>query len=250
MNNTFMPFILTFLAGFSTMIGTILIFVKVKNINKFICGSLSFASAVMLIVSITDLIPESLTMLSLKYNSFFTIFLSLIFIIIGIIFSMLIDYYLPSDIKQEDNKLYKVGIVSLIAIILHNIPEGIATYVAGTSNINLAISLTIAIALHNIPEGISIAIPIYYSTKSKIKAFLYTLVSSLSEPFGALIAYLFLSKFNTDILLGLLFAIIAGIMMHISLCELLPTSKKYNYKNITIIYFIIGIILMLLKFMF
>ena len=130
MNNTFMPFILTFLAGFSTMIGTILIFVKVKNINKFICGSLSFASAVMLIVSITDLIPESLTMLSLKYSSFLTIFLSLLFIIIGIIFSMLIDYYLPSDIKQEDNKLYKVGIVSLIAIILHNIPEGCSCYVS------------------------------------------------------------------------------------------------------------------------
>ncbi len=248
MNNTFMPFILTLLAGFSTMIGTVFIFIKVKNINKFICGSLAFASSVMLIVSVTDLIPESVSMLSLHYNSFFTIFLCLLFIILGIIFSMLIDYYLPSDIRVENNKLYKVGLVSLIAIVLHNIPEGIATFVAGSCDKNLAINLTIAIALHNIPEGISIAVPIFYATKNRLKAIFYTFVSSISEPFGALIAYLFLSRFNTDILLGILFAIIAGIMMQISLCELLPTSIKYNYKRVTICFFIIGIILMLLRF--
>ena len=120
---------------------------------------------------------------------------------------------------------------------------------AGNSDKTLAISLTIAIALHNIPEGISIAIPIYYSTKSKSRAFLYTLISSLSEPFGAFLAYLFLGKFVTNTFLAILFAIIAGIMMQIAFCELLPTSKKYNYKKLTIIFFIIGILFMLLKFL-
>ena len=119
---------------------------------------------------------------------------------------------------------------------------------AGNSNKSLAITLTIAIALHNIPEGISIAVPICYSTKSKLKAILYTLISALSEPFGALIAYLFLSRFVTNGFLGILFAIIAGIMMQISFCELLPVSKKYNFKKVTVLFFIIGIMFMLIKF--
>ena len=221
MNDKLFPFVFTFIAGLSTLIGIFPILIKVKNINKFISGSLAFASGVMLTVSITDLIPESLTMLKLNFNGTLTILLCFVFMVIGIIFSMLIDYYLPSDIVVEDTKLYKVGIVSMLAIILHNIPE-----------------------------GISIAVPIYYSTKSKFKAFLYTLISAISEPFGALIAFMFLSKFNNDILLGILFAIIAGIMSQISICELLPTSRKYNYKNVTLIFFIIGSIFMLLKFIF
>lgn len=122
------------------------------------------------------------------------------------------------------------------------------TFIVGNSNQSLAFGITLAIALHNIPEGISIAIPIYYSTKSKTKALFYTLTSALTEPFGALIAYLFLNKFNTEILLGILFSIISGIMLQISLCELLKTSIKYNYKKITITFFIVGSLLMLLKF--
>ena len=243
-----MSFLLTFIAGFSTMIGTILIFLKVKNINKFICSSLAFASGVMFIVSVTDLIPESLNLLSTKYNGSIIIIICLLFIILGIIISMLIDYYLPSDNFYENGKLYKVGIISMLAIILHNIPEGIATFIAGNSDTNLAISLTIAIALHNIPEGICIAVPKFYATKNKFKACFFSFISSISEPFGAFIAYLFLSNYVTDSFLGILFAIIAGIMLHISLCELLPTSKKYNYKKMTIIYFCIGSIFMLLKF--
>lgn len=230
------------------MLGIILIFFKIKNINKFICSSLAFASGVMFIISITDLIPESLSLLSTKYNGINIALVCLIFVIMGIIISMLIDYYLPNDKVYENSKLYKVGIISMLAIILHNIPEGIATFIAGNNNVELAISLTIAIALHNIPEGISIAVPIYYSTKSKFKAIIYTLISSLSEPFGALLAFLFLKKFVTNSFLGILFAIIAGIMMQISICELLPTSKKYGLKKYTIIFFIIGIMFMLLKF--
>lgn len=249
MNNTIaMSFLLTFIAGFSTMIGTILIFLKFKNIDKLICGSLAFASGVMMIVSITDLIPESLTLLKKGFSPFFTILLCLIFIILGIIISMLMDYYLPDNKTISNNGLYRVGIISMLAIILHNIPEGIATFMAGNSDKSLAITLTIAIALHNIPEGISIAVPIYYSTKSRAKAILYTLISALSEPFGALLAYLFLSRFVSDSFLGILFAIIAGIMMQISLCELLPTSKKYNYNKLTTIFFIVGVIFILIKF--
>ena len=112
----------------------------------------------------------------------------------------------------------------MLAIIMHNIPEGIATFIATNTNISLGISLTIAIALHNIPEGISIAVPIYYSTKSRRKALLYTLISGLSEPLGALLAFLFLKPLMYNFVMGILMSMIAGIMTHIAFYELLPTS--------------------------
>ena len=149
---------------------------------------------------------------------------------------------------MKDKSLFKVGIISMIAIILHNIPEGIATFVATNSSVSLGITLALAIAMHNIPEGISISVPLYYSTGSKKRAIMYTLISALSEPFGALLAYLFLKDIMNDIILGILFSIIAGIMLQISFCELIPTTKKYNNKKTAIIFFILGVIFMLLKF--
>lgn len=239
-----MAFLLTSLAGLSTMIGTIPIFINLKNSDKIIASSLSFASGVMLCVSIIDLVPESIIMLSKYYSGLVVITLSFVFIIIGIITSSLIDKHLPTI---EFSSLYRVGIISMLAIILHNIPEGIATFISTTKDTSLGISLATSIALHNIPEGISISIPIYYSTRSKTKAYLYTFISALSEPLGALLTYLFLLPFVNDILLGLLFSFIAGIMLQISLTELLPESLSYKYKTNTIIFFIIGLIFMLLK---
>lgn len=154
MNNTFYAFILTLLAGLSTMIGTIFIFIKKKDTTKIILSSLSFAAGVMICVSITDLIPESIILIRDNLNNISTIIISLLGVILGIIISMLIDYYLPDrPIISNDKKLYKVGFISMIAIILHNIPEGIATFIATSSDITLGLSLTIAIAMHNIPEG-------------------------------------------------------------------------------------------------
>lgn len=237
-------FILTTLAGLSTLIGTLLIFISKKNNNKIIIGSLSFASGVMISVSLTDLIPESITLLHKTYQIFPTIIIMLIFLVVGIIISMAIDKYIPT---KREGELYKVGIISMVAIILHNIPEGIATFLSTENNLALGLSLTIAIALHNIPEGISISIPIYYATGSKLKAFMYTLISGLSEPLGALLAYIFLSNIITDTIMGFIMAIIAGIMLQISFYELLPTSFSYKNKKITIIFFIIGILFMTLN---
>lgn len=222
------------------MLGTIFIFKK-KNENMII-GSLAFAAGVMFTVSITDLIPESYSMLINIFPKFPAILYVLIFIVSGIILSMIIDKYIPTD-----NNLYRVGVFAMLAIIVHNIPEGIATFMATNVNVMLGISLTIAIALHNIPEGISISIPIYYATNSKFKAIFYTFISAISEPFGALITYLFLSNYINDRIMGFLFGIIAGIMIHISMYELLPTSKKYNNHKLTYLFFILGIILMLIN---
>ncbi len=112
---------------------------------------------------------------------------------------------------------------------------------------SLGISLAIAIAMHNIPEGISISVPIYYSTNKKSKSLLYTFISGISEPLGALLAFLFLQNFVNDIFMGLLFSFIAGIMTHISFYELLPTSRKYNENKLSSIFFIIGIVFMFIN---
>lgn len=252
MNNTLIAFLLTFIAGFSTMLGVLVIYIKCKNHNKIIMASLSFAAGVMITVSITDLIPESILLLGNNLKNSTTIIISILAIVLGIIISMIIDYYLPDKpmTNTKDKSLFKVGIISMIAIILHNLPEGIATFVATSSDVKLGISLTLAIAMHNIPEGISISVPIYYSTGSKKKAIFYTLISALSEPLGALLAFIFLKIFINDTILGILFSLIAGIMLQISFCELLPAARKYDNKKYLFIFFTIGVIFMLLKFLF
>ena len=127
MNSISMAFLLTTLAGLSTMIGVIPVFIKLKSENKIIAGSLAFASGVMLCVSITDLIPESIAMLNNYFNGFLVVILSFLFVVLGIIISSLIDKYLPTTNKEN---LYRVGIISMLAIILHNIPEGCSCYVS------------------------------------------------------------------------------------------------------------------------
>lgn len=243
--SNFLPFLMCLLAGLSTLIGGLLIYIK-GNKNNIIKCSLAFASGVMLSVSLFDLIPESLTMFQSTSKN--NIFLSItIFIIIGLIIPLFIDKIIPK--KLENNKLYKLGIFTMIAIIMHNLPEGIATYLSAQTNIKLGISITLAIAFHNIPEGISIAIPVYYATKNKKKALGLTFISGMSEPLGALLAFFFLKPIINNTIMGGLFAIIAGIMSYISITELLPAALKYKEKKKTIISFLIGILFMYVNHM-
>lgn len=247
-NSTLYAFILSFLAGISTVIGAFIIFFDKNKNNKIVVVSLSFAAGVMICVSLTDLLPNSFNMILSSNNTFPKLILTLIFMVIGIIISMLIDKYLPSEYENKDNKgLYKIGIISMVAIILHNIPEGIATFITSTNNLSLGITLTIAIALHNIPEGISIAIPIYHSTGNKLKAIMYALLSGMSEVVGSILAYLFLAPFINDHIMAALYAIIAGIMIHISVYELIPGAYKDSTLKTIIKFFLIGTIVMLIS---
>ena len=243
-DNMLYPFILTTLAGLATLLGTIPIFVKFKDKNKIISASCAFASGVMICVSILDLVPESLRYLKTNYQGITLIVLSFIFILIGIITSLFLEKIVDS--VSDDNNLFKVGILSMIAIILHNIPEGIVTFIVSNRNIMLGVSICTAIALHNIPEGISIAVPIYYATKSKFKAIIYTSVSAISELLGAIITYLFLAKYINDTILGLILSFTAGIMIQISFNKLLPTGNNYH-KNLARIFFIIGFFFMIIS---
>ena len=121
----------------------------------------------------------------------------------------------------------RLGVLTALAIGIHNFPEGLATFAAALSDVQIGISITIAIAIHNIPEGISVAVPIMYATGSRKKAFWYSFLSGISEPVGAIVGYLVLRPFFSDTLFGILFALVAGVMVFISLDELIPTAKKY-----------------------
>lgn len=234
-------FLLTFLSGFSTLLGYFIIYLPFKYKDKIINASLSFAAGVMITISIFDLIPESF--LLILYNDLYLkIILILIFITVGVCFSILID-----RVVGDYNFLYKIGLVSLLSIIMHNIPEGIITFITANNNTNLGIKISIAIALHNIPEGISIAVPLYYSTKKKKKVLALLLISALSEPLGALIGLIF-SKYITTNILGFIYAFIVGLMLYISLYEILPVTLKYKKHIYSIFFFVIGIIIMLLSF--
>lgn len=237
-------FLLTFFAGFSTMIGTIPIFLK-RQSEKILIASLGFASGVMITISMTDLLPSAFSSLLESYVFFPTFLIVAICFSIGVIFSFSVDHFLPQE-KMQYGKLYQVGLISCLAIIMHNIPEGIITYLTSEANLHLGITLALAIALHNIPEGISISVPIYYSTGSRKKALFYTFVSGISEPFGAFLACVFLAPFVSPFVMGLLYAFIAGIMVHISIYELLPEACSYHKYKTTILSFLFGCGFMLL----
>lgn len=240
--NTYYAFIITLLAGLSTMLGSILIFIK-KNDKKILVSSLAFTSGVMLTISILDLIPEAINMLnSYSKNKIFIVIF--IYSVLGVITASLIKKM--TNIFKNNN-LYKVGIITMIAIIIHNIPEGMATFIASNQNIKLGISLGIAIALHNIPEGISIAIPIYYASNNFFRALLYTFISGFSEFIGALITYIFLKPYINNVFLGYTFAFIAGIMIYIPVFELIPTSLNYGGKSRVAVYMILGTLIMIIN---
>lgn len=244
MSNNLYAFLLSTIAGFSTLIGFLFIFIKKDRVG-IISKALGFSSGVMFTISIIDLIPNSLDLIINKYKFIYSVFIVLTGFLIGVMLSSIIDKKVDKT-NQKGSKLYKLGIITMIVIMMHNIPEGIATFITTTNNIKLGLSLTIAIALHNIPEGISISIPIYYAANSKLKAFYYTLISGMSEPLGALISYLFLSQFVNDIILGLIYSIIAGMMINISINELYKEANNYNKKN-TVLYFIVGSFIMIIN---
>jgi len=241
MNNILLSFIITLSAGLSTMLGTLLIFFK--NKDKIISNSLAFTSGVMISMCLLDLIPNSYKLINEKYLFIPTILNILLFISIGIIVDIIIDYLITSN-----NKLYKIGILSMVALIIHNIPEGIITFISSSKNITLGIMISLAIALHNIPEGILISIPIYYSSKSRKKAILYTFISGISEFIGALLAFLFFKKLSTNYMMGFIYSFTSGLMLYIAIYEI-PLLLK-EYKNRGRVGFILGILIMLISHLF
>lgn len=238
-----LSFLITILAGFSTMIGVFPIYFRRKSQDVLIPICLSFAAGVMISISLFSLIPEAIEAVNQSFVLFPAILIVSIFIVIGILFSSVVDQKIEK--RFSNNQLYKLGLISVIALMFHNIPEGITTFISSNQDLRLGITLSIGIALHNIPEGISIAVPIYYATKNKKKAILLTFISGFSEFFGAILAYLFLAPIITSLGLGIILALAAGIMIHISIYELIPTAYQYSIYLKTSLAFLLGFIIML-----
>lgn len=243
MNSILLSFLITILAGFSTMIGIFPIYFHKKSQDIIIPICLSFAAGVMISISLFSLLPEAIAAISKTFILFPALLIVSIFIVVGILFSSFVDQKIEK--KFANNQLYKLGLISVIALMFHNIPEGITTFISSNQDLRLGITLSVGIALHNIPEGISIAVPIYFATRNKKKAILLTFISGFSEFFGAVLAYLFLAPLITSFGLGIILALAAGIMIHISIYELMPTAYRYScfFKNT--IAFIIGFFVML-----
>ncbi|MEG1596803.1 MAG: ZIP family metal transporter [Bacilli bacterium] len=241
MNRLLFSFFITILAGFFTMLGAFVLMLFNKKSDSIITGALSFASSVMITISIVDLIPNGYLYISKYYLFNYNLIITIFFILLGMILSFILDKKITT---KKDNKLYAVGLISLITIMLHNIPEGIATFIITNNDIKLGILLAISIAIHNIPEGICISMPIYYATNNKKLANFYTFIAAIAEPIGAVIAFLFLRNLN-DLFIGLLFSFIGGLMIGISINELLPMALKYKKNKVFIIFLILGFLIMI-----
>lgn len=232
-------------AGISTLLGGLVVYLKFKDKKSFIAFALSFSLSVMISLSIFELLPDSFITLSSRFG-----------LLVGIIFTtvmFLVGKFLVTKINkklallQNKDNLYRVGLLSMIALMLHNFPEGIATFMASYNDLSAGISLGIAIMLHNIPEGISISVPIYYATGSKKRGVIYSLISGLAEPLGAILAFIVLKNYINEITIALVLVIVAGIMITISINEMLPEVNSYNKKNISILGMIIGVILVIVN---
>jgi len=250
---------LTLFAGLSTGIGSAIAFFARRTNTKFLSVSLGFSAGVMIYVSFKEMLPVATDHLVSELGMVMGNWLAVASFFGGIFLIAVIDKFVPSfenpheahkveemdEGKPKDfDKLYRLGIFTALAVGIHNFPEGLATFASALVDIRLGIPIAVAIAIHNIPEGIAVSIPIYYATNDRKKAFFYSFVSGLAEPVGALIGYLLLFSFFNGVLFGVLFAGVAGIMVFISLDELLPASREYGEPHLSVYGLITGMIVM------
>lgn len=250
-----LAFSLTLFAGLSTGFGS-LIALKVKNFNtSFLSFILGFSAGVMIYVSFVELLFIARENLSNIYSDkTATIYVTLGFFG-GIAISAVIDKLIPSEqnpheINEVDKEkiksksLMRTGVVTALALAIHNFPEGFATLASALQDPKLGVSIALAVAIHNIPEGIAVSVPIYYATGDKKKAFIYSFLSGLAEPVGAIVGFLVLRNFINDTLFAIVFAAVAGIMVFISLDELLPTAEEYGKHHYAIYGVVLGMAVM------
>lgn len=233
-----LPLLMTLLAGLSTVLGGFLtFFIKKTNIKALSIG-LGFSAGVMIFLSFTEIIQTSNKMLQVFFpiHSKWLVYLGFG---LGVFIAFLIDYFIPDHIEDDlfndkehctnhNHKIKRAGLLTAIAISVHNFPEGMATFFVSTQNLAMGASVALAIAIHNIPEGIAVALPIYHATGKKRLAIWYTFLSGISEPIGALIGLFALHYFLPQAAIGFLFASVAGIMVYLSFDTLLPLSRDYG----------------------
>lgn len=277
----FIAMLLTLFAGFSTAIGSIIAFFSRKDDLTVLSLGLGFSAGVMIYISFMEILPTALKDFKNYYNSHWAELLGLACFFGGILISLLIDKLIPEDVNPHEPKedlselkicplpqkgqnppkfhpgeklhqintkaLKRTGIFTALAIAIHNFPEGFATFISSLDNLTLGIAIAIAVAIHNIPEGLAVSLPIYHATGDKKKAFIYSALSGFAEPLGAFVGALILLPFIGDLTLAISFAVIAGIMVFISLDELLPAAKTYDKAHDSLYGLIAGMMIMALS---
>jgi ZIP family zinc transporter len=261
-NTVLFAFGLTLFAGLSTGIGSAIAFFAKKTNTAFLSVALGFSAGVMIYVSFVEIIVKARDALIPEVGVVAGHWYTAAAFFGGILFIAIIDKLIPSvenphemhkveemedQSARKDAKLMRMGLFTALAIAIHNFPEGLATFTAALTDPTLGIAIAVAIAIHNIPEGIAVSIPVYYATGSKKKAFWLSFASGLSEPVGALIGYLILMPFLSPTVFGILFAGVAGIMVFISLDELLPAAEEYGEHHLSIYGLIAGMAVMALS---
>src|SRR6056297_439710 len=255
---------LTLFAGLSTGVGGAIAFFAKKTNTRLLSVALGFSAGVMVYISFVEILAKSMETLSEEMGKSGN-WVGILSFFGGILFIALIDKLVPdyenphemhkveemvedapTKEAEKSKRLMRMGLFSAGAIALHNLPEGLATFIAALKDPQLGIAITVAIAIHNIPEGIAVSIPIFYATGSKKKAFIYSLLSGFAEPVGAIIGFLliYLIFGLNDVVLGVVFAIVAGIMVYISFDELLPAAEEYGEHHYSIVGLIAGMAVM------
>lgn len=249
-------FALSMLAGLSTGIGSIIAIFAKKTDKNWLSVSMGFSAGVMIYVSFVDIFPKAQEHLTSELGAIPGTWATVGAFFGGMVLIAIIDKFIPHhenphefaetdttdeldhqknvEGKSKEAALYKTGVLTALAIGIHNFPEGLATFMAAYQDLALGIPIAIAIALHNIPEGIAVSIPVYYATGSKKKAFYFSFLSGISEPIGAIIGFFLLRGIFNDLSFGIIFALIGGIMVFISLDQLLPAAHKYGKHHHTI----------------
>ena len=250
-NQITVPFILTFIAGFSTVLGALIFLYHRFCRRRFIGFFLGLSAGVMVYLSFVELLPYSIESLGF--------FSANLYFFLGIILMALIDFFLPHHYLEEricrrqpifDHRLLSTGLVVTFGLFIHNIPEGMAVFLSSFSDLKLGVLLALAIAIHNIPEGIAVAAPIYHATQDKKKAVAFSFISGMAEPLGSIITYLLLKPYLNSNILSLIFALVAGVMIYISLDELLPASFRDQRGHHAILGVVSGMMIVSLSMLF
>ncbi len=254
-SNVLFALALTLFAGLSTGIGSALAFFTNKSNTKFLSTALGFSAGVMIYVSFVEIFPQAHDLL-IKSGTKMPDLTTVLAFFTGIAIIYAIDMLIPNaenphemrsveDMSgQKEKQLKRMGIMMALAIGIHNFPEGMATFTTAMVSPDVAVAIAIAIAIHNIPEGIAVSVPIYYATGSRKKAFWLSLSSGMAEPIGGLVGYFILLPYLSPFTLGLLMASVAGIMVFISVDELLPGAEKYGEHHFSIAGFVGGMAVM------
>ncbi len=250
---------LTLLAGLATGIGSGIALLAKHTDRKFLSFSLGFSAGVMIYISFVEIFQQARVSLSGLHGGRTGEVIAVACLFGGIALAAAIDKLVPSAENPHEpksvedmgsrrpanmKKLRRAGIVTALAVALHNFPEGVATFMSAVGSPGVGLAIAVAIAIHNIPEGIAVSVPVYYATGSRRKAFWYSFLSGLSEPAGALLAYFILLPFMSVALLSCTFAAVAGIMIYISFDELLPAAHEYGEHHIAIYGLVAGMALM------